>query len=811
MPDMVYLNFDLEIEKADGGYRSHALSSPAGEARAALGPVDALPADDAQAAGAALFDAVFAGDVLGCFRRSLDIAAQGGKGLRIRLRLAETPELADLPWESMYDRTRGVFLALSRETPLVRYLDLPEPADTLRPELRLRVLAVIASPSDYPPLDMEREVKNLNMALADLEARNVVTVDRLDPPTVEALQAQLLKHEYHILHFLGHGAFDADAGDSVLLLTGPDGRGEAVSGETFATLVRDQRSLRLAVLNACEGALGGERDPYSGVAQRLLRGGVPAVIAMRSAISDKAAIALARSFYGALAAGAAVDEAMAEARKTLYSGGFAGEWATAVLYMRASDGHLWRPDPRVKRRRLQVALAAAGAAVVVALLALLVWSQIGPTRMDPANTMNIALVDPAPADPRAAGARDAALIRGWLADALREAINAQPGERVGLWHNGLPRAEKRNALPALNEAAPEQREDAARQLAERIGADVVISTLIEEDGGRRQLQPEFYVFSRLEPEANESIGRYAFGAPIPLPADLNAADALSRDSTAKLLGQRARLLHRLLLALRADLLGDHAGALALLEDLQGDLGVDGLPDAQIVARSASLSGLDTLYYFLGREKLFLGRNEEAEADAWTAAQINGDDARPWIILGGALMRQSEAIDPLAALEPDGLLDRAEQAYSEAVRVAPEGSTANTVARLALGNVHVARGAALYRTGQADADARAALEQAASELTPLLTPLELEKQYRMLAQCRSYLGAARLYEGSLAQQSGDDDAARQLFAEAQAHFDACIGQGEKLPEDATLRDRIIGGVCKPARQQAAQALAGLGGG
>ena len=812
MPEMVYLNFDLELEKAAEGYRSHVLASPAGEARAALGPLEGFQVGpDSQAAGATLFDAVFRDEVLSSLRRSLDIAAQGEKGLRIRLRLSETPELADLPWELMYDRQRGVFLALSRETPLVRYLDLPEPAEAIKPEIRLRVLAVISSPSDYPALDAEREWTNLKAALAELEERKVVTVDRLEPPTVAALQQQLLKQEYHILHFLGHGTFDEDAGDSFLLLTGADGRGEAVSGETFAALVRDQRSLRLAVLNACEGATGGEHDPYSGVAQRLVRGGVPAVIAMRTAISDAAAVALARSFFGALAAGAAVDEAMAEARKTLYSGGFSGEWATAILYMRAADGHLWRADPQIKRRQLRLALAAAGAAVAVALIAFLIWSQTGPVSMDPTNTMNIALLDPAPATADGPRPPDAALVRGWIAEELMRAIAASPGERVALWHDGLPRAQKRAPLPVLAGAKDEERETAAQRLSERIKADVILSSRVEETDGKRSLQPEFYLFSRLAPEAGESIGRYTFGAPILLPADLTKADAVTRDSVAKQLTDRAQLLERLLLALREDVLGRHDSALALLERLENDLGVRGLADEQLAARAQTVSGLDTLYYFLGREKLFLGRNADAEADAQRAIVINDHDPRAWIILGGALMQQSLSADPAAALEPEGLLDRAEQAYGEAVRLSPDSSTANTIARLALGNVHVARGATLYVTGQADDQAEVVLQGAVAELTPLLDALTQGKQYRMLAQARSYLGAARLYEGTIALQQGATDSARTLLQEAETHFDACIAQGDQLPEDATLRDKIIGAGCRPARQQAAQALDGMGGG
>ena len=38
---------------------------------------------------------------------------------------------------------------------------LPEPSDAIKPEIRLRVLVVIPSPSDYPPLDVERELPDL--------------------------------------------------------------------------------------------------------------------------------------------------------------------------------------------------------------------------------------------------------------------------------------------------------------------------------------------------------------------------------------------------------------------------------------------------------------------------------------------------------------------------------------------------------------------------------------------------------------------------------------------------------------------------
>ena len=69
----------------------------------------------------------------GILGRRADLPAQQhgrnrsqGIRLRLRLHLSEVPELLNLPWEYLYDPSANNFLALSVDTPLVRYLDLPE-------------------------------------------------------------------------------------------------------------------------------------------------------------------------------------------------------------------------------------------------------------------------------------------------------------------------------------------------------------------------------------------------------------------------------------------------------------------------------------------------------------------------------------------------------------------------------------------------------------------------------------------------------------------------------------------------------------
>ncbi|MEI2692203.1 MAG: CHAT domain-containing protein [Anaerolineae bacterium] len=158
---------------------------------------------------------------------------------------------------------------------------------------------------------------------------------------------------WHVFHFVGHAAFDPRSAEGVLLLAGDDGQTAPVSASQLAGLLADHHTLRLAVLNACEGAKGSEQSRFSSLAAGLVRRGLPAVLAMQYAISDRAAIEFTSSFYGALAAGLPIDAATSEARKAIDLA-LAGslEWGTPVLIMRTPDGALWN---------VQTAAQAAGA------------------------------------------------------------------------------------------------------------------------------------------------------------------------------------------------------------------------------------------------------------------------------------------------------------------------------------------------------------------------------------------------------------------------------------------------------------------
>jgi formylglycine-generating enzyme required for sulfatase activity len=365
---LVYLDFDLTIEPGAGRAYPMRLTSPAGEARETLRlPFDDLQLENAllklrnallasggrrrkvltseqqavRELGGALFDALICGEIRSCFDVSRHKAEGEGKGLRLRLRVSP-PELAALPWEYLYDRRTDACLVLSHYTPVVRYLELPRPARPLAVTPPLRVLVVMANPSGTVPLDVERERGRVETALKPLLDDGWVEVDWLAPPTWRALQRALRRAVYHVFHFVGHGEFDRLREEGGLIFEDPGGQADRLPAGKLARLLADHRSLRLAMLNACESAYLEGNDPFASTAATLVRAGIPAAVAMQFAITDAAAVELAQAFYESLADNLPVDAALAEARKAIdLAVSNTVEWGTPALYTHAADGQIF--------------------------------------------------------------------------------------------------------------------------------------------------------------------------------------------------------------------------------------------------------------------------------------------------------------------------------------------------------------------------------------------------------------------------------------------------------------------------------------
>ena len=234
---------------APGMFRVEVVASPAGEASATV----ELDADSLLARRGLLQQAVLAsavlsrrvlpeterplreaghvlfagllgtGEVAGRYRAAAAVAAMRGEGLRVVLRI-DTPALAGLPWEAMYDQAAGAYVC--RQDQLVRHVPVASVPVPLRVRPPLRILGVVSSPRGLPALDVEKEQDQLARALARPASQGLAEVHWAPGATWADLQELLLEGEWHVLHFIGHGDFNPGRDEGVLALVREDGRAD---------------------------------------------------------------------------------------------------------------------------------------------------------------------------------------------------------------------------------------------------------------------------------------------------------------------------------------------------------------------------------------------------------------------------------------------------------------------------------------------------------------------------------------------------------------------------------------------------------
>lgn len=236
--------------------------------------------------------------------------------------VSDVPAILALPWELLHDG-KG-FLALGRPTPtsIVRRLAADQ-ADRAPPlQLPLRVLLITARPEGTPHVDQRIIARELLRELDDPSAE-AIELEFLRPPTLEALFRRLGRAPpVHVLHFDGHGVFRpgagrAEGGQGALVFEDGEGRAAFIVADVLAKVMRRQR-VPLGVLTACQSATLDRRSAFGSVATQLVRGGVDAVVAMSASVLTVSAAQYSKSFYRALARGAAAPAAHKAARQALH-------------------------------------------------------------------------------------------------------------------------------------------------------------------------------------------------------------------------------------------------------------------------------------------------------------------------------------------------------------------------------------------------------------------------------------------------------------------------------------------------------------
>ena len=145
----------------------------------------------------------------------------------------------------------------------------------------------------------------------------------------------------------------ASAHHGYLLFEDDRHKSAPVAAATIGDMLQSKQ-VGLVILSACQSAMVGGEDPLGSVAPRLIRAGIPSVLAMTQSVLVATTRELCRYFYRDLAAGKSIGAALDAARGGLYFAPKRGErqrtngtidltlrdWFVPALYQADTDGPL---------------------------------------------------------------------------------------------------------------------------------------------------------------------------------------------------------------------------------------------------------------------------------------------------------------------------------------------------------------------------------------------------------------------------------------------------------------------------------------
>jgi len=293
----------------------------------------ALPSEeDLIRFGTDLFETLFQGDV----RRLYDEARARQQNRKLDIVLTSMISwVAEKPWEFAYDPGRESFLA-TEDVHFVRNVLTAVPANVIPPVSGpLRILVVAAEPVGLGDLSVEQEIEVIRRGFDPLIEAGMVTVEVLARATPRRVQSWLSTGAFNVVHFIGHGQYDANSEQGTLLFENEHNT-EFALGVRAAREIFCRRGISLIFLNSCESGSGSRKKLNRGIAQGLVSHGVPAVVANQYSVLDTSATSFAQHFYWALGTGMSIGQAACEARIAVNCSmqGDIIDWAVPVVYVR---------------------------------------------------------------------------------------------------------------------------------------------------------------------------------------------------------------------------------------------------------------------------------------------------------------------------------------------------------------------------------------------------------------------------------------------------------------------------------------------
>lgn len=290
--------------------------------------------DPVQDFGARLFDLLFDGPLSQLYLQ-VAIAEAEGRMTRIVLQV-DDDLLSGFPWELMFDRRSGAFVALSARTPVMRrHVDLLRPVKP--PKTNPSVLRVLPISADAERLADPVADQRLFDELKRVFGSRLEVLPPIDlTADVHSLAEALSRGPCDVLHFSGTGNFGGDDA--------------APSRREFINLGQGRKIAVAAVSRVLEEfppAVLFLSSHNSGWFARQWAPLVPLVIGLHGLVSIESTATFERVFYDLLLAGESAATAITRARQTLHARGTAvRDWALIMAYSQADDLELvTSPDP----------------------------------------------------------------------------------------------------------------------------------------------------------------------------------------------------------------------------------------------------------------------------------------------------------------------------------------------------------------------------------------------------------------------------------------------------------------------------------
>lgn len=293
------------------------------------------------AVGRAIYKAITAHpDALRALATIRNVAIANSRTAVVRLHFApDEAALAALPWELIWDEgAEPLLLSRGQLIACTRHLDLDQALPPPRPRSGPLRLTAVTPAAGLDPADVAEERTRREAALAPLQASGALLLDSVaGPVTPRALNDHFDRTgPPDIIHFVGHGRYDAGRG--FLVLDKEGGGMEPVPAERIVQLFR---GARLVVLHACQSSMVGQAGLLTGVGPALGAAGVQAVVAMQLTVRLAAATRFAERLYTALARGESLQTAVSLGRQALYTEEADGaSWYVPTLTIRSS-----KPEP----------------------------------------------------------------------------------------------------------------------------------------------------------------------------------------------------------------------------------------------------------------------------------------------------------------------------------------------------------------------------------------------------------------------------------------------------------------------------------